>query len=53
MGPTLIIVKSEHSKIFGGFTDIDWKSNDGINQETEIHLFFLYEMILTFLNLNA
>ena len=24
MGPTLIIVKSEHSKIFGGFTDIDW-----------------------------
>ena len=29
MGPTLIIIKSEHSKIFGGFTDIDWKSNGG------------------------
>ena len=27
MGPSLIIVNSEHSKIFGGFTDIDWKSN--------------------------
>ena len=27
IGPTLIIVKSEHSKIFGGFTDIDWKSS--------------------------
>ena len=29
MGPTLIIVKSEHSKIFGGFTDINWTSNIG------------------------
>ena len=28
MGPSLIIVKSEHSKIFGGYTDIDWKSDD-------------------------
>ena len=29
MGPTFIIIKSEHSKILGGFTDIDWKSNGG------------------------
>ena len=29
MGPTLVIVKSKHYKIFGGFTDIDWKSNGG------------------------
>ena len=26
-GPTLVVVKSEHSKIFGGFTDIEWKSD--------------------------
>ena len=30
MGPTLIIVKSEHSIIFGGFTDIDWTSIEGV-----------------------
>ena len=27
-GPTLIIIKSEFGKIFGGFTDIDWNSPD-------------------------
>ena len=25
-GPTLIIIKSDKGKIFGGFTDIDWNS---------------------------
>ena len=29
MGPTFIIVKSEFLKIFGGFTDIEWKSSGG------------------------
>ena len=29
MGPTFIIVKSEHFKIFGGFTDINWLSSGG------------------------
>ena len=28
-GPTLIIIKSEFGKIFGGFTDIDWTSKNG------------------------
>ena len=29
-GTTLIIIKSEHQKIFGAFTDIPWKStSDG------------------------
>jgi hypothetical protein len=27
-GPTLIIIKSEFGKIFGGFTDIEWNSPD-------------------------
>ena len=27
-GPTFIIIKSEHNKIFGGLTDIEWKSPD-------------------------
>ena len=26
-GTTLTIIKSEHQKIFGGFTDIPWKSS--------------------------
>ena len=26
-GTTLIIIKSEHQKIFGGFTDVPWKSS--------------------------
>ena len=25
-GPTLVIIQSEHKKIFGGYTDIDWGS---------------------------
>ncbi len=26
-GATLIIIKSEHQKIFGGFTNVQWKSS--------------------------
>ena len=29
MGPTLIIIKSESGKIFGGYTDIEWTSIRG------------------------
>ena len=29
MGPTLIIIKSEFELIFGGYTDIDWTSENG------------------------
>lgn len=27
MAPTLVILKSESDKIFGGYTDIAWKSS--------------------------
>ena len=47
-GATLIIVRSEFNKIFGGFTDIYWTSPDDTvakNQEIQIHLFFRLEKI--------
>jgi hypothetical protein len=29
-GATLVIIESEHDKIFGGYTDIPWKNEDGV-----------------------
>lgn len=27
-GPTLVVIKSNHGKVFGGFTDVDWDSSN-------------------------
>jgi len=38
---TLIIIKSEHGNIFGGYTEQDWTPNEGLKTDNNSYIFSL------------